>query len=92
MSGNSVFSLINLKSSPEHYLYLFRSNNDGLKLVVHQYVEQKENRKVYNLGFGLWDEEREVLVDDEVYKWKRWEDGIKHSLSDNSTFFRQLSQ
>lgn len=67
MTDNPVYELTSLESSPERYLYLFRSNNDGLKLVVHQLIEIRENRKVFNLGFGHWDEERESLIDDEVY-------------------------
>jgi hypothetical protein len=67
MTGSPSYELNKLAADPEQFLYGFATPSGNFKIVEHSLIETRENRKVYNLGFGDYNAETGQVIDDEVF-------------------------
>ncbi|SEG11049.1 DUF6934 family protein [Algoriphagus boritolerans] len=67
MTGSTSYEISILNSDSEHYLYGFATPSGNFKIVEHSLIETRDERKVYNLGFGDFNAETGQVIDDEVF-------------------------
>jgi hypothetical protein len=56
----------NISEDGIQYFFVSKGRNDIFKVVQYLYVQDFLGRKVYNLGFGNYDAENDLIVDDEI--------------------------
>lgn len=88
MTGSTSYELTKLSSDPKQFLYGFATPSGNFKIVEHSLIETRDDRKVYNLGFGDYNAETGQVIDDEVFNRGRWENYPQYSLIHDTAFFR----